>query len=159
MRRVAAAVAAAATLALAAPAGRAQEPLPLPNQRDVDRILNPQAPTYENPLDKRIREGIKSIGLQPQPDLNDPGGAEPPPEDQPGLSATVVPRLDTNRDGFVSRDEYFDDRLRPPVVGSRGTERHVKRYRRTQSRFRQADRDGDGRLSSDEIDAMEGRRF
>lgn len=70
-----------------------------------------------------------------------------------------MPRLDANRDGFVSRDEYFAGRQRGPTAGNQGTMRHVERYRRLDSRFRAADRDRDGRLTAEEIDAMQGRRF
>jgi hypothetical protein len=50
------------SLAIVPPAA-AQQPLPLPNQKDVDRILNPRLPQYENPLDKRIEAARKALGL------------------------------------------------------------------------------------------------
>jgi hypothetical protein len=70
-----------------------------------------------------------------------------------------MPQLDTNQDGFVSREEYMRDHQRGATVGDIGTQRYMQRYHRFDSRFRAADRDRDGRLSPDEIDAMQGRRF
>lgn len=137
----------------------AQQPLPLPNQGDVDRALNPKLPEYENPLEKRIREGLETVGLPPQPKLNPDSAGEEAPVVEPGLSESVLPRLDTNRDGFVSRSEYFSGRQRNTVAGSQGTSRALARQRRFDSRFRGADRNGDGKLSPTEIDAMKGRRF
>ncbi len=135
-----------------------QQPLPLPNQKDVDRILNPRLPQYENPLDKRIDDARKALGLPPQPEFDSQGGASPPSE-EPGLSSTILPQLDANGDGFVSREEYMQGHQRGTTVGDLGTRRYMQRYNRFDSRFRSADRDRDGRLSPDEIDAMQGKRF
>jgi len=77
----------------------------------------------------------------------------------PGLSKAVIPRLDTNRAGVVSRDAYFTGRQRPATAGAEGTNPHVRRIQRLNSRFRAADRNRDGRLSGPDIDAMKGRRF
>jgi len=130
----------------------------LPWERDARRILQPSLPQEENPLDRRIDEALKRLGLPPQPKLDITEDAQPLPL-PPGLSATVLPRLDRDRNGYVSRGEYFADRQRARVVGGRGTERYLHRQQRFDSRFRRADRNGDGRLSATEIDAMEGRRF
>ncbi len=144
-------------VAIALPAA-GQQPLPLPNQKDVDRVLNPQLPQYENPLDKRIEQARKALGLPPQPKFDNQGETSPSPV-EPGLSSTVLPQLDRNQDGFVSREEYMSDRQRGATVGALGTQRYMQRYHRFDSRFRAADTDRDGRLSPDEIDAMQGRRF
>ena len=122
-------------------------------------MLNPALPQYENPLDKRINEGLKSLGLPPQPTYDANGRGQEAPAAPPGLSETVLPRLDSNRDGAVSREEYFDGRQRDTVAGDRGTQRALERYRRFDSRFRAADRNRDGKLTGAEIDAMKGRRF
>ena len=101
---------------------------------------------------------MKSLGLPTQPQLDITKNAEPLPE-APGLSEAVIPRLDTNRDGVVSRHEYFTGRQRPATAGAEGTNQHVRRIQRLNSRFRAADRNRDGRLVGPEIDAMKGRRF
>lgn len=71
----------------------------------------------------------------------------------------MLPQLDTNQDGFVSREDYMRDHQRGATVGDIGTQRYTQRYHRFDSRFRAANRDRDGCLSPDEIDAMQGRRF
>ncbi|MEK9646885.1 MAG: hypothetical protein VW547_15210 [Alphaproteobacteria bacterium] len=45
------------------PPAAAQQPLPLPNQKDVDRIFNPRLTQYENPLDMCIEAARKALGL------------------------------------------------------------------------------------------------
>ena len=135
-----------------------QQPKPFPWERDADKFFNQRLPKIENPIDKRIKEGLKSLGLSKQPQLDITKGTTPTAE-PPGLSQTVIPRLDVNRDGEVSRQEYFLGRQRPGTVGRQGTLRQVHRAQRLNSRFRAADRNRDGRLTGEEIDAMQGRRF
>lgn len=135
-----------------------QQPKPFPWERDTDRFFNGGLPKVENPIDRRIKEGLKSLGLPNQPQLDITGETAPLPE-PPGLSQSVIPRLDTNRDGEVSQQEYLLGRQRPGTAGRQGTARQVYRAQRLNSRFRAADRNRDGRLTGDEIDAMQGRRF
>tara|TARA_R110000868_G_scaffold134793_4_gene347033 strand:- start:2776 stop:3258 length:483 start_codon:yes stop_codon:yes gene_type:complete len=135
-----------------------QQPEPFPWEKKTDDFFSRGIPKIENPIDKRINEGLRSLGMPPQPKLDITKDAPPPPE-PPGLSETVIPRLDTNRDGQVSAQEYRFGRQRPVVAGDQGTMSHVRRTQRLNSRFRAADRNGDGRLSASEIDAMKGRRF
>jgi|GEM_PF-1141072 hypothetical protein len=135
-----------------------QQPTPFPWEKNEDRFFGRTAPKIVNPIDKRIEDGLKSMGLPGQPKLDTTQDAQPLAE-PPGLSQTIMPRMDTNRDGEVSRQEYMLSRQRPGVAGSQGTASHVRRYERLDSRFRAADRNGDGKLSGPEIDAMKGRRF
>lgn len=135
-----------------------QQPKPFPWENDANRFLNRGVPKVENPIDKRINEGLRSLGLPTQPQLDITKDAQPLPE-PPGLSESVLPRLDTNRDGTVSQQEYLFGRQRPSVAGQQGTLNHVRRSQRLNSRFREADKNRDGRLSAPEIDAMKGRRF
>ena len=135
-----------------------QQPKPFPWEKDANKFLGRGVPKIENPIDKRIKEGLKSIGLAEQPQLDITKDAPPLPA-PPGLSATVVPELDSNRDGFVSRQEYLLGRQRSVTAGARGTKNHVRRNDRLISRSGTADVNRDGRLSGTEIDAMQGRRF
>lgn len=135
-----------------------QQPQPFPWERDADKFFSRTIPKVVNPIDKRINEGLRSIGLPNQPKLDITRDA-PPLEEPPGLSETVIPKLDQNRDGVVSRQEYMLKRQRSPTAGSAGTASQVRRFERMNSRFRGADSNRDGKLSGPEIDAMKGRRF
>ena len=135
-----------------------QQPKPFPWERDADKFFSRGIPKVENPIDKRIQKGLKSLGLPTQPKLDITKDAQPLPE-PPGLSEAVIPRLDSNRDGVVSQQEYMVGRQRPATAGGQGTLQHVRRVQRLNSRFRAADSNRDGRLSASEIDAMKGRRF
>jgi hypothetical protein len=135
-----------------------QQPKPFPWETDADKFFSRGIPKVENPIDKRINQGLRSPGLQTQPQLDITKDAPPLPE-PPGLSEVILPRLDTNRDGTVSQQEYLSGRQRRSVAGEQGTLSNVRRAQRLNSRFRAADQDRDGRLSATEIDAMKGRRF
>lgn len=142
----------------ALPAVAQQQPAPFPWERDANKFFNQGIPRVENPIDRNIKESLRKLGLPDQPSPDQGREAEPEAE-PPGLSQSVMPRLDSNDDGYVSRDEYFSSRQRVPTVGIQGTQRYLHRRERLDSRFRAADRNRDGRLSPDEIDGMEGRRF
>lgn len=135
-----------------------QQPKPFPWEKNADKFFGRTLPKIENPIDKRIKKGLKSIGLPTQPKLDITRDAKPLPA-PPGLSETVIPRLDQNRDGVVSRQEYMLKRQRSATAGSQGTANKVRRLQRLNSRFRSADSNRDGKLSGPEIDAMKGRRF
>jgi hypothetical protein len=101
---------ASATLAVA----RQQQPKPFLWEKEANKFFGRTIPKIENPIDKRINQRLKSISL-PEP---------------PALSETLIPKLDQNRDGVVSRQEYMPnvnvpqrgtDRGRPPrCVASNG---------------------------------------
>lgn len=131
---------------------------PFAKQPNVERFLHPEPPKFVNPIDKDIRDAIRKLGLgkQPNPLGNDDAKA---PEPAPGLSAEVLPKLDGNRDGYLSEKEYIGGRIPAPTAGVGNPRRRVEEYRRYGARFRAADRNGDGRLSPSEIDAMQGKPF
>lgn len=147
------ALGASATLAVAQ-----QQPKPFPWEKDANKFFSRTIPKVENPIDKRINEVLRSLGLPNQPKLDITRDAKPL-ETPPGLSETVIPKLDMNRDGVVSRQEYLLSRQRTPTAGRQGSASQVRRYERFDARFRAADRNRDGKLSGPEIDAMQGRRF
>lgn len=149
---------AAGVLFVCSAANAQQQPPPFPWEKGADNFFRQGIPKIENPIDKRINEGLKRLGLPPQPKL-DITGETVPQEEPPGLSDTVLPRIDHNRNGFVSRDEYMRSRRRGLTAGARGIERYVRREQRFDARFRAADTNRDGRLSATEIDRMQGRRF
>lgn len=84
-RRDVVATAIAIAFCVSATMAAAQAPVPLPNQKDVDRILNPRLPEYENPLDKRIKRGLDSLGLPPQTAPDGSNALQEPAPEQPGL--------------------------------------------------------------------------
>lgn len=142
----------------AATANAQQQPVPFPWEKDANKFFNQGLPKVDNPIDRRIREGLRKLGLPDQPEP-DTGRQTEPEAEPPGLSQTVLPRLDRDGDGSVSRSEYMGSRQRPAVAGQRGIQMHLQRQERLDSRFRAADRNRDGRLTGEEIDEMEGRRF
>ena len=68
-------------------------------------------------------------------------------------------RFDTNRDGLISRGEYLAGRSRPVRAGAYGGARRNSRQSRLHSRFRAADHNGDGKLSTAELQRLQNRRF
>jgi hypothetical protein len=72
---------------------------------------------------------------------------------------TRYSRLDSDRDGSISRSEYLTGRSRPVRAGASGATRNNSRQSRLHSRFRAADRNRDGRLSASELQNVRNRRF
>ena len=68
-----------------------------------------------------------------------------------------VRRLDDNRDGAISRQEYFQGRARMVAPGLQGNERLRRQQERLNSQFRDADRNRDGKITPDEL--RRGSRF
>ena len=153
-----AALAVAVLLAASGPAVAQQQPTLFPWEKNTNKFFRQGLPKIENPIDKRINEGLKRLGLSPQPKLDITGDVVPQ-EEPPGLSSTLMPTLDQNRNEFVSRDEYMRSRRGLLDAGRRGAEFYIRRGQRFDSRFRAADRNLDGRLSPSEINRMQGRRF
>ena len=98
-----AALAVAVLLAASGPAVAQPQPTPFPWEKNTNKFFRQGLPKIENPIDKRINEGLKRLGLSPQPKLDITGDVVPQ-EEPPGLSSTLMPTLDQNRNGFVSRD-------------------------------------------------------
>lgn len=145
-------------------------PSPLPGDRAPRRggqLRDPLAPppiTLPDPLAERDRaikrlfgDPGRRVGLPPQPNLNQPGEAAPPPAEL--TLPTEVQRLDRNHDGAVSRDEYFRGRTRMVPVGPAGDARQRQLQERLDSRFRDADRDRSGTVTPQELDQYGSPRF
>ena len=87
------------------------------------------------------------------------GLEDPKSDDQP---KAAPPRyeayrwLDSDRDGFISRQEYFSGRS---SVTFAGQARRRAALRRLDSRFRDADRNRDGRVSAGELEGLGNARF
>lgn len=96
------------------------------------------------------------MGL-PENRLNDPDvpdgtqSTAPPAFDQRTLE------LDRDRDGAISREEYFQGKTRNVTPGFRGERRHQRVLDRLDTQFRKADRDRDGKVTPAELQGP--RRF
>lgn len=132
------------------------QPAPFPWERKSDK---PAKSKIVDPLDRARRvldRDFRRLKL-PGNRVFDTGAAQDGTQPAPG--ATRYDRLDSDRDGFVSRGEYVRARSRPVRAGAQGRARYDAHRARLDSRFRAADRNGDGRLSSGELDGIQNRRF
>jgi len=71
----------------------------------------------------------------------------------------VVPRLDIDGDGSVSRNEYFQGRSRQSNPGVKTSRNYQRRTQRLNSYFRLTDSNGDGRVAPGELQARGRDRF
>jgi hypothetical protein len=120
------------------------------------------------------RERLRRLGLP----YYDPEAAKAATKTAPGavpggVGATASPsqsptlrdldrnysRHDSNRDGVISRGEYLNSRARVTPPAARNTFRERIFQERAASRFRANDRNGDGRLSPDELQDLRNPRF
>ena len=167
-RSIAFAAAAIALVSMTGPAVNAQTqrgykdplaPKVSPTDRRVNKFLNRGVP--ETRTDRAARrlfdDPMRKLGL-PENRLNDPnastGGSPTEPKFDPGVA-----RLDADRDGSISRAEYFRGRSRLVSPGRNATQRSRSQQRRLESRFRRADTNGDGLVSPAELKARGGPRF
>ena len=163
-----AAVLAAAAIVLAAPAilpgGAAAQgtqpgagPAAAPWDDKVKRFFSRGDPQQE--IDRATRglydDPLHRLGV-PENRLEDPHAPDAPPPAPPAFDPGVS-RLDGDRDGAISREEYFQGRTRLITPGSRSEQRHRRHQERLDSRFRDADRNRDGKITPEEL--QRGGRF
>lgn len=104
-------------------------------------------------------EYIRKLGLpENRPIQTDPAGTEPAAP--PPLPDEVL-ALDSDHDGVVTRREYMEHRFRHrPVAAGPAIEARRRSYQgRASSRFNGVDRDGDDRLTTEELRGVRDPRF
>lgn len=156
-----------AFLAAAVPASAQDQPAPFPWERQVDQFqkgptANPLFRPYRpaNPLasqQRRLQRGLRALGLPENPSPNPGTGSRGTPSAP--LDLTAYERLDPNRDGTITRQEYFQNRLRSIPVGPRGERQRQRTLQRMIARFRGADTNRDGRVSVEELQSLRNPRF
>lgn len=140
-------------------APRQAVPPKLPWERDVERYFSRQA---QDPgmtgLRKMYEDPLAKYGLpaNPAPSSLAPRQGAPPPATLP----PEVDRLDANRDGTITRQEYLSGRTRtPPVLGGTPSLREQALNARNNTRFRHTDRNGDGIVTPGELGSAPNSRF
>lgn len=130
-----------------------------PVDRRINKFLNRGVP--QTRTDRAVRrlfnDPLRKLGL-PENRLNDPKSPTAPSVTAPQFDPGVA-RLDVDRDGSVSRTEYFRGRSRLVSPGRNADRRTRSHQRRLESRFRQADGNRDGVVSPAELKARGGARF
>ncbi len=158
MRRFTSLIATALALGLAAAPALAQTgPAPFPWERKTDAQMKGVFGDPTAGLRGRDERALRKLGLPPNARLGRPRAAAA--EDPAAAALARYVWIDADRDGYISRGEYFAARLRPRRVGSFGMARGRAQRARIDSRFRSADRNRDGRISADELAALRNPRF
>ncbi len=132
------------------------QPAPFPWERETNSLLQPKKLDRLGHARRVLNRDVRKLQLPKNRRLGSGAGTAAA---QPSSDATRHGRLDTNRDGFVSRGEYLNGRARSARAGVDGWARNNSRRSRLDSRFRSADRNGDGRLSGTELGSLRNRRF
>jgi hypothetical protein len=107
----------------------------------AQRVRNRDLRQLNLPKNRIFGSNTEAIAAPPSPDL------------------ARYSRLDSNRDGSISRSKYLTGRSRPVRAGAYGATRNNSRQSRLDSRFLAADRNRDGRLSTSELQSVKNRRF
>lgn len=142
---------------IGASAAEAQtQPKPFPWERKTDRLLHPKRIDRVEHARRVLNRDVRKLTLGKNRIFGSGAAATRTP---PASDAARHSGLDTNRDGFISRDEYMSGRTRPARAGRFGRARRNARQSRLNSRFRAADRNRDGKLSTGELGSLGNRRF
>lgn len=127
--------------------------------RDFYRRQNPRLPDTgtDEALRKINKDPLARLGYEPmQPPPAAPENTAP---EELGFTAPGVARLDSDRDGSISREEYFRGRDRTFMAPDENPTRRRVYLERLDSRFRYADRDNDGQVSPAELGEIPNARF
>jgi hypothetical protein len=126
----------------------------------VDPLAPPPIPA--DPMakqDEAIRRALQDpalrAGLPPNAPIAPPSNAAPPATGLP----TQADRLDRDRDGRITRDEYFRGRERVPPAGLTTDTRQRILQQRLDTQFKQLDQNHDGAITPDELQANPNSRF
>lgn len=130
-----------------------------PADRRIQKFFNRGIP--QTKADRAARrlfdDPLRKFGL-PENKLNDPKAPASTGATEPVFDPGVA-TLDSDGDGSVSRTEYFRGRTRLVSPGRNNDLRTRSLQRRLNSRFRQADANGDGKVSPAELQSNGGTRF
>lgn len=139
---------------------------PFSAERQMQRYNQPTLPDPVRDRARAERDRLKRLGLPYfDPDAKAPGApgtGTPGGAAQPGgigitaMTGAAPPdpnfsRMDTNRDGIVSRQEYLNAQSRTVPPSVRNTWRERPFVERANSRFRTNDLNKDGRITPDEM--------
>ena len=125
-------------------------------ERKTNQLLQPKSFDQLGRAQRALRRDLNPLKLGNNRVFGTNGEATAP---QSSSDVARYGRLDSNRDGFISRGEYMSGRSRPARARTYGTARQHARQTRLNSRFRNADLNRDGRLSTAELQSVRNRRF
>jgi hypothetical protein len=158
---------AVAAISDAASAQAPGQPTPFPVDRQIERYTRQQ--TLPDPIRDRERaeqERLKRLGLPVYEPAKPAAGAKSRPGDPAAVSAPAVPtfdpqyqRLDRNRDGGLSRQEYVNSRMRAMPPQFRNTWREREYRDRVNAQYRAINRNTDRRITPDELQGLPGARY
>ena len=147
----------AAACVIGVSAAEAQtQPEPFSWERKTNKLLQPKRIDWLDRAHRVLNRDFRELNLSKNRIFGSDAEATVAP---PSSDAARYGRFDTNRDGFISRGEYLAGRSRPVRAGAYGEARHSSRRSRLHSRFRAADRNRDGKLSTGELQRIQNRRF
>jgi hypothetical protein len=156
-----------ATISDAASPQAPGQPTPFPVDRQIERYTRQQ--TLPDPIRDRERaeqERLKRLGLPVYEPAKPGAGTKSRPGDPGAVSAPAAPtfdpqyqRLDRNRDGGLSRQEYVNSRMRAMPPQLKGTWREREYRDRVNAQYRALNRNTDRRITPDELQRLPGARY
>ena len=132
------------------------QPKPFSWERKTNKLLQPKRIDRLDRVHRVLNRDARELNLSKNRIFGSDAEVTVAP---PSSDVARYGRFDTDRDGFISRGEYLAGRSRPVRAGTHGEARHSSRQSRLHSRFRAADRNRDGKLSTSELQRLQNRRF